>query len=96
MMLNQVLYSEEIFIKIKNFFSRGKYLETNLNASIAALAHGGLRLEMKTYLPVQKSYQSGYSLVRTSWAHNKREFLIQQIKAFQHYNKIIYVRTKFS
>ena len=61
----------------KNFYSRGKYLETNLNASIAASpAHEWLQVRNENISACSKNHIKEWIFFDAcaSWAHNKREF----------------------
>ena len=64
-------------LKSKFFFSRGKYLETNLNASIAASpAHEWLQVRSENISACSKNHIKEWIFFDAcaSWAHNKREF----------------------
>ncbi len=72
-----LLFGGGVSLKSKNFYSRGQYLETKLNASIAGSPeHDWLQVRNENISACSKNHIKDWIFldVCASWAHNKREF----------------------
>ena len=72
-----LLFGGGVSLKAKNFYSRGKYLETKFNASIVASpVYDWLQVRNENISSCSKNHIKEWIFLDAcaSWAHNKREF----------------------